>query len=507
MSLPKEPRQKMINMMYLVLTAMLALNVSAEVLNAFKTVNTSINSANTTLTENSNTIYSSFADKLADAKTKAKAEIWKPKADQVQALSTAMYNRLESLKNQLKIEADYDSTKGEDSWNISDLNASARLFEKQGEGDKLHAELTKFKADLLAIDPEIAEEFANKLPINLDVPPSQTGTQKQTWAQSYFYMTPAIAALTILSKFQNDVKNTENQIITYCHNKIGEVTVRFDKFGFVGGLSSTYLMPGENLKVYAGVGATSSAAAPQVTINGRAVSLNSDGLAEVEIPGGGTGAHKVNVSIRYVDQDGQQQTINKVLDYAVGAPSGVSVSADKMNVLYIGVENPLTITAGVGSEKVNASFNAGTISRVRGSSWVAVPKTPGEHNINVNVDGKVTPIKFRVKHLPPPTAFIGGKQGGTVPSADFKVQGGVVARLLDSEFEVAYRVISYDVGALGGNYQTYQTSKNNGNRWSGDAGRIIENATPGTRIFIDNINVVGPDGRTQVLPALNFLLR
>jgi gliding motility-associated protein GldM len=266
-------------------------------------------------------------------------------------------------------------------------------------------------------------------------------------------------------------------------------------------------MPGENLKVYAGVGATSSAAAPQVTINGRAVSLNSDGLAEVEIPGGGTGAHKVNVSIRYVDQDGQQQTINKVLDYAVGAPSGVSVSADKMNVLYIGVENPLTITAGVGSEKVNASFNAGTISRVRGSSWVAVPKTPGEHNINVNVDGKVTPIKFRVKHLPPPTAFIGGKQGGTVPSADFKVQGGVVARLLDSEFEVAYRVISYDVGALGGNYQTYQTSKNNGNRWSGDAGRIIENATPGTRIFIDNINVVGPDGRTQVLPALNFLLR
>src|SRR5690606_15556829 len=361
MSLPKEPRQKMINMMYLVLTAMLALNVSAEVLNAFKTVNTSITSANETLTLNSNTIYQSFDAKLAEEKTKAKAAIWKPKADEVQALTNTMYNRLEDLKNQLRKEAGYKEDKGEESFNISNIDAASRLFEKQGEGEKLLAELTTFKNDILQVDPEIKAEFENKLPINLEIPPSQTGAKSQTWSQAYFHMTPAIAALTILSKFQNDVKNAENQIITFCHNKIGEVTVRFDKFGFVGGLSSTYLMPGENLKVYAGVGATSSAAAPQVTINGRAVSLNSDGLAEVEIPGGGTGAHKVNVSIRYVDQDGQQQTINKVLDYAVGAPSGVSVSADKMNVLYIGVENPLTITAGVGSEKVNASFNAGTI--------------------------------------------------------------------------------------------------------------------------------------------------
>lgn len=507
MSLPKEPRQKMINMMYLVLTAMLALNVSAEVLNAFKTVNTSITSANQTLNTNSNTIYESFEAKLAEQKTREKAAIWKPKADEVQGITNTMYNRLEDLKNQLKKEAGYKEAEGEESFNIANIDAASRLFEKQGEGEKLLNELTKFKNDLLNVDPEIKAEFENKLPINLEIPPSQTGSKNLTWSQAYFHMTPAIAALTILSKFQNDVKNAENQIITYCHNKIGEVAVRFDKFGFVGGLSSTYLMPGENLKVYAGVGATSSAASPQITINGKSVPVNSDGLAEYEIPAGGTGAHKVNVSVRYLDQDGQVQSFNKILDYAVGAPSGVSVSADKMNVLYIGVENPLTITAGVGSEKVNATFGAGSIKRVQGSSWVVVPTTPGEHNVNVVVDGKSTPVRFRVKHLPPPSAFIGGKQGGTIPAADFKVQGGVVARLLDSEFEVSYRVISYDVGALGGSYQTYQTGKNNGNRWSGDAGRIIENATPGTRIFIDNINVVGPDGRTQVLPSLNFVLR
>ncbi len=90
-------------------------------------------------------------------------------------------------------------------------------------------------------------------------------------------MTPAIAAITILNKFQNDVKNSENQVVTFCHTKIGEVAVRFDKYGFVGGLSSSYLMPGEKLKVYAALGATSSGATPTITINGRPVSASADG--------------------------------------------------------------------------------------------------------------------------------------------------------------------------------------------------------------------------------------
>ena len=87
MGLPKEPRQKMINMMYLVLTALLALNVSSEILNAFKTVNKSIDNANNVLTASNNEIYASFADKLADAKTADKAKIWKPKADAASAIS------------------------------------------------------------------------------------------------------------------------------------------------------------------------------------------------------------------------------------------------------------------------------------------------------------------------------------------------------------------------------------------------------------------------------------
>jgi gliding motility-associated protein GldM len=507
MALPKEPRQKMINMMYLVLTALLALNVSSEILNAFKTVNRSLDVSNGVLTTNNNALYTSFAEKIADQKTAEKAKIWKPKADQAAVYSKQMYDQIENLKNKLKEYAGYNPAKGDTTYAEDNLDHPTRLMDKEGEGKKLEAALGQFKKNMLAIDPEIATAFANKLPIDLSIPKSTTGSQKNDWTTAYFHMTPTIAALTILNKFQNDVKNTENQVVTYCHNKIGEVAVRFDKYGFVGGLSSSYLMPGEKLKVYAGLGATSSAAQPQITINGRPVGLNAEGLAEADLDAGGVGGHNVQVSIRYMDQDGVPKTITKTLEYAVGQPSGVSVSADKMNVLYIGVDNPLTITAGVGSEKVSASFGGGTISRVNGPKWIAKPKTPGEHNVNVIVEGKSTPVKFRVKYLPDPAAFVGGKRGGPMPAGDLKVQGGIVARLLDSEFEAPFRVVSYSVGAVGGKYPVYQTASNDGNRWSGRAADIIQGATPGTSIFFDNIRVVGPDGRQRELPQMSFNLR
>ncbi len=228
-------------------------------------------------------------------------------------------------------------------------------------------------------------------------------------------------------------------------------------------------------------------------------------IAETEFPVSSSGS--VNVLIRYKDQDGIDKTIPKTLEYTVGQPSGVAVSADKMNVLYIGVDNPLTITAGVGAEKVNATFTGGSISRVNGPKWVAKPKTPGEHTINVVVEGKSTPVKYRVKYLPDPAAFVAGKRGGPIPAADLKAQGGVIARLIDSDFEAAFKVVSYTVGALGGKYPVYQNSSNEGNRWSGSAATIINNATPGTSIFFDNIMVVGPDGRTRPLPQMSFNLK
>ncbi len=494
-------------MMYLVLTAKLAMNVSAEILNAFKTVNTSINNANGVLTGNNNNIYSSFATKLADAKTAEKAKIWMPKAIEAQKMSKEVYDYLGQLKDSLREIAGYKPGGDTTSW-TDNLDASTVLMDKRGKGDELRKKLESLKKNLLAIDPEIGKEFANKLPIDLSVPKSQTGNNNPSWTTNYFYMTPAIAATTILSKFQNDVKSAENQIVTYCHAKVDAVAVRFDKYGFVGGLSSSYLMPGEKVTVYSGLGATSSAAQPQITINGRPVGLNADGLATAEFDAGGTGTHTINVLIKYQDQDGVTKTIPKTLEYTVGAPSGIAVSADKMNVLYIGVDNPLTITAGVGSEKVTASFSGGgTISKVGGSKYVVKPTSPGEHNVIVNADGKRTPVSFRVKYLPKPATFVGTSRGGSISAATFKAQGGLIARLEDSEFDAPYRVVSYRLGASGGAFPVYQEAANEGNRWTGSAAAIVGKATPGTSIYFDQIRAVGPDGRTIEVAPMVFNLK
>lgn len=498
----------MINMMYLVLTALLALNVSSEILNAFKTVNRSIDNANGTITANNNTIYTSLSEKLTDGKTKAKAEIWAPNANKAKEYSKEVYDYIEVLKGKVR---EYGGFKPGDKDSISwesNLDASTRLMDKEKKGEELKKKLEDFKAKILAIDPVIAREFANKLPIDLTIPKSQTGATNQNFTTAYFYMTPGIAAVTILNKFQNDIKNSENQVVTYCHNQIDAVAVRFDKYGFVGGLNSTYLMPGEKVQVNVGLGATSSAAQPTIIVNGRSIPLNSDGLATTELDGGGTGQHSVDVIIKYVDQEGIAKTIPKKLIYTVGAPAGVAVSADKMNVLYVGVPNPLTITAGVGSEKVNATFSGGRIVRKGGASWEAVPgNNPGMHTINVIADGRSTPVKFRVKYLPKPGTFIGASQGGAISAATFKVQGGLVARLVDSEFDAPFRVVGYKLGGIGGSIPTYQEANNEGNRWSGSAKNIIDKAGPGTTVYFEDIRVVGPDGRTVSVPPMVFNLK
>jgi gliding motility-associated protein GldM len=330
---------------------------------------------------------------------------------------------------------------------------------------------------------------------------------------NYFNMTPTVAAVTILSKFQSDIKNSENSLITYCHNQIGSVIVRLDKTSVIAGANSTYLMPGEKLQVYAGVGAFSSAALPQVTINGKGVPIDNEGKATTDIVAGGGGPQRVMVTVNYKDEEGKQKSETREIPYTVGVPSGVAVSADKMNVLYIMGDqpNPLTITGGSGSEKVQASFaggtGIGTLKHISGSKWEAYPVTRGEQIINVTVDGKTTPTKWRIKPLPDPTAFIGLHKGGSLSAAEFKASLGLITRLENSEFEAPFRVISYKFGAIGGGIPTYTQAVNEGNRWVGRVADIVNRATPGTQVFFDEINVVGPDGKPRQIQGIFFNLK
>lgn len=207
MALPKEPRQKMINLMYLVLTALLALNVSAEIINAFKVVDNSLTSTNTVVDRSTGTIMESFKLKLQAPESKAKAEVWMPKAETATRLTKEMYDYIEAIKTKIKTEAGFNPADPNSTFKEDNIDISTRIMDKQGEGEKLRIKLAEFKKAMLAIDPEVAKMFENNLPINTEIPKSNTRQMgKVTWASAYFHMTPTVAALTMLSKFQNDVK-------------------------------------------------------------------------------------------------------------------------------------------------------------------------------------------------------------------------------------------------------------------------------------------------------------
>jgi gliding motility-associated protein GldM len=205
MSLPKEPRQKMINIMYLVLTALLALNVSSEILNAFKTIEQSLNSASNIIVRKNADIYKSLKKKLNDPKSAEKAAIWAPKAEKAHAFADAIYTYVESLKQELKVESGLKTKDGKEEYKEDDLDATTRLFLKSksgtSKGKDLYNKLAQFKADLAAIDPLIAKEVIPNLPLDLSIPATSSIAGKDDWGYAYFHMTPSVAAITILTKF------------------------------------------------------------------------------------------------------------------------------------------------------------------------------------------------------------------------------------------------------------------------------------------------------------------
>jgi gliding motility-associated protein GldM len=510
MALPREPRQKMINMMYLVLTALLALNVSSEILNAFKTVNKSLENTNTTVNKSTETILASLQQKTTEPATAIKAQIWYPKAQQVQTLSKTVFTYVQGLKDRILRESGGDPKNPEKKFKEENLDIATRIMIEKGEGPKLLAMLGDYKKKILGVDPSIDSAFKDALPVNLEKPASRNKAGK-TWEGAYFHMVPTVAALTILSKFQNDVKTSENRVIQFCHNKVGEVVVRFDTYAAIVGQNSTYLMPGQELEVTAGVGAFSIGAKPTITVGGQTLTVGSEGTATTKLPGGGIGPHIVPVRIAYTDQEGKQQIIVKNVEYKVGM-ANASIALDEMNVLYVGYDNKVTIAAsGGGDDKVVATISGGggSLEKVGGGKYIAkVRSVTDDCKITVTVDGKLAGVsQFRVRTIPTPVATVGGVASNeNMTVGQFRAQTGVGAYIKDFPLALKYAVTSFTLTADNSDGDI-EEAPCTGYLWSPKALNLIKSLQPGRMVTIENIRATGPDGRNQKLPGLTYYIK
>lgn len=487
--------------MYLVLTALLALNVSAEILNAFNTVNNSLGTANGIIDQKNKQIFNSLQEQLKDASTKERAEKWAPLADQAGKLANDEISYIEGVKMDLLNASGYDpATKY---YREDELEGPTRIMVEESKGDELFKKLTDFKKNLLAIDPEIAKEYATTLPIDLSVPKSDNSANTD-WKTSYFHMVPTVAALTILSKFENDIKNSEAMVVDFCQRQVGAVKMVFDSYKPIVGQSSNYLMPGQELTITAGIGAFNSAAKPTVTIDGANVPLTDSGVAVYKTTVSGSGSKMVHIS--YFNQiSGKTESQDFPVQFTVGSPTGASISADKVQVLYIGLENELTISGGsVGDEKVHASVDNGQLIKSAGAGkYVARPTKTGTATITLNIDGKgAQTFTFRVKQVPDPHAMVGASPGGRMSVNDFKAQAGVRADLGDFIFEgVKFTVTGYTVYMTGAGFNPPQARQASGNTFN-DIRDLIDKVKPGTTVVLDEIRASGPSGVVKLAPVV-----
>lgn len=530
------PRQKMINMMYLVLTALLALNVSTEVLNAFKLVNEGLQTSNGSLSVKNESIYKAFDKQKQDNPEKAKVPF--DKAQEARKISKELFDVLESYKTQVIKLADGRDPETGDIVQRDNIDIATQMFcEQNGKnGKELQKKILDARSKLLALVDE--KDRANfSISLNGETPKLKADPGA-SWEFATFNHVPTTAAVTILSKFQNDVVSSEGAIIDYLIKKIGETDFKFDALAAKIIAPSSYIMQGQAYKADIFLAAFNSTQDPEVFLGGLggfqrdpeggfkpmdspnplppgysegSKMKTAGGMAKLEQGGSGVGERKYAGIIRVKNPVGGYTFYPFEGGYQVAAKS-VVVSPTKMNVLYIGVENPMKISVpGVGQGDVSASLaGSGTLSKNPDGSYSAKVTAVGKCQINVfaKVDGKVQPMgaeEFRIKRIPDPVPTLGGKlRGGNTQPGAIKAQSGLVALLENFDFEARFNVVSFQM-VFSSKGEIFKATAQ-GPLLNAQMKSFLDRAKPKDIIFIDEIKVVGPDGQPRKLGQIAFTI-
>jgi len=380
---------------------------------------------------------------------------------------------------------------------------------KNGEGYKLKQEIDEVIKKLEAlIEPADLETVKQRMSLTT-APNDKNGD----WVREEFYQMPAIASYAMLTKLENDVKNTQGTLASYFFSKIGasqELTqdqIVFDKFSAQITAPSTYILKGETFEANVSFAATSSKSAGTVSVNVNGQSIPVDqatGIAKFKSsPGVGEYTLKGSVSVKN-DRTGKVSSYPiPEMKYTVAAPFA-TVSPTKMNVFYIGVDNPVEISAaGASANDLKVSMTSGTISGTGGKYTVRVTQQ-GPTQVNVTAKGKAfPPFPFRVKMIPNPVAKVSGMPGGRINAAVWKAQRGVIADLENFDFDAKFEVLSFNM-FYQPKLQDPGIASATGPLFSPAMQTFIAKAKPGDIFYIEEIKVKGPDGMSRKIPGIAF---
>jgi gliding motility-associated protein GldM len=529
---PETPRQKMINMMYIVLTAMLALNVSAEVLQAFRLINASLIHTLDAVNNKNQQIYSSFEQ--AYLENPAKVEEWKQKADQVQRSSKELQDYISKLKEDQVIysgservseknpydpELHYLVTMNNDSLEIKkedDLNGPSEFMIKQKRAAELREKITTYKNSLVALlgddEPELTETILSTLETADPVAAKNPNKEKNSWESMHFENTPLAAILTVLSKIQIDVRNAEANVLTYLYSQIDAGSFKFNKLGARVIANSNIVFQGEPYVAEVFLAAEDTTQQPEIIINGRPAEV-ADGKAIYKVGTNEPGIFKWSGLIKYKTPDGIFKDYKFEQTYQVTKPS-VTMSAEKMNVFYRGLDNPFDISGGLPKENLEVEMTNGKITK-SGDKFVVRPTELDEQGkrttitVYANMNGArklVGTTTWRVKKVPDPVAQVAGKSGGDIRKERLQVEDGVMAILEDFDFDFKYKVTQFEIQTtVKGGYVDRKLSKSD--RFTKEQKEQLKNVALESIVYISNIKAVGDDGSTRDINPISFIVK
>ena len=507
------PRQKLISLMYLVFITMLALNVSKEVLDGFGQMFEKISDANERVDESNNLLLENI---VVNAEEKGGKWIGhKRTAEQIKTESDAFYSAIEELKNTI---TEKQREKDPDLKEFSQMDKGEALdviwFKEGSESAK-----NEFIEMVQEYKAHVIQVFGSQYPESIEMVEARffTGDENnniknrdeidEPWLDANFKGFPLISSLAKLTMIQNDIRQTEHDVLTTLMGKELKMSSKVNSTNYTSLLiteKGAYYQ-GETFDGSVILGRKGGAQNPNsvdIKIDGRKLSGKDyeliPGGIKLNVTAGSPGDHLIEGDLVFLEE-GEESRISVSQSFAViSKPNSAVISADKMNVVYRGVDNPITISIpGIADNKVNAS--APGLKRVRGSKYSLSPKSGREVKINVTgtlPDGKkVSSISsFRIKDIPKPSGFFRGKTGDfTLPKSSLE-RGSIEARLEDFDFDLPLKTTEFRFRAPG---QPSMVIK--GDKLDTRAKNALSRIKNGQTVIISDIKVVIPSNPSYKL--------
>ena len=508
------PRQKMINLMYVVLMAMLALNVSNEVLNGFTVVEESLGRTTSNSAKENAAIYDTFSQQMKQNPEKVRQ--WFEKSQAVKLMSDSLYNFAQQLKEAIVREAD---GKDADLNNIKakdDLEAASQIMlaPGTGKGKHLFEMINSYRGRILKMvgDPKQQEIISSNL--TTEVPKSQRALGKN-WQEYMFEDMPVAAAVTLLSKLQSDVRYAEGEVLHTLVSNIDVKDIRVNKLDAFVIPEKTTLYPGEVFNADIVMAAVDTTMQPEIYVNG--TKINPKG--KYSFTAGAVGEHSFSGYLMTRNAAGETMRRDFLQKYTViPAPTGATVAADLMNVLYAGFQNPMSVSVpGVPANAVTVSMSGGSLVSKGAGHYVATPSQVGKDvvfTVSANDKGKtrqMAQVTFKVRKLPDPTPYvvIGSDRfkGGNMPKASLVAMDALHAAIDDGLLDIPFKVLSFETVFFDDMGNSIPIASE-GASFSGRQKDTFRRLSRNKRFYVRGVKAIGPDGIQRTLPgAMEFIVK